>query len=87
MANKQKWPVDTATQAGRVIKRFGSAYRLAKITGLSFTTVYRWCYPRSAGGSDGVIPRTALPRVLAAATQNGIVLSAEDLDPRPSYLD
>lgn len=69
------------TPAQRVIEKFGSARKVAKAMQINVTTVYRWTYPRSKGGSDGLIPTEALRGVLMAARLEGIVLTPEELLP------
>jgi hypothetical protein len=76
------------TQACRIIKKFGGAEALAEAlsnVGLerSKHNVYRWTYPREKGGTGGVIPTPSLPHVLLAARNEGILITREDLDPRP----
>lgn len=67
------------TQADRVIAKFGSACKLAKLLKVCDSTVYRWTYPAANGGTDGMIPVKALRKVLAAAKRAGIVITAQDL--------
>lgn len=77
------------TQADRVIARFGSpqglkaAFETAGVPGRDLISIYRWRYPRSKGGTDGQIPNAAWDDIHRAARIEGIVLTAEDLDPRP----
>ena len=87
MSRRTVYPIDDTTQAGRVIRRFGGVRRLAMATAIHYSAIYRWVYPKDAGGTGGHIPAAALGRVLAAARHEGIFLAAEDLDPRPAYLD
>jgi hypothetical protein len=81
--------VDDRTQAGRIIKRFGNARRLAalmtKVTGQKCdpSRIYRWMHPRDKGGTGGLIPSSAMEAVLACARAAGIILSAADLSPKP----
>lgn len=69
------------TQAERVIAKFGGAATLAKLIGRNPTSVYRWMYPKSVGGSDGLIPSSALRLVLDAARREGIFITSDDLYP------
>lgn len=76
-------------QAKKIIGKFGGARRLARILETigkprDPVNIYRWMYPKSRGGSDGIIPTAALPDVIAAARFEGIHISSEDLDPRPN---
>ena len=77
------------TQAERVFAKFGGATPLAHALGRLnvsrrrvVSAVYRWNLPVSKRGTGGVIPSSAMADVLAAARIEGIVLTAEDLDPR-----
>jgi len=76
------------TQAQRIIDKFGSAYRLsAALKAIGYlrnpSTVYRWTYSREKGGTDGMVPTRALTYILRAARFEGVMLTPEDLDPRP----
>jgi hypothetical protein len=44
-------------------------------------SVYKWLYPKSYGGSDGLVPTKSLVEVQKAARLAGIILTFEDLDP------
>lgn len=77
------------TQAERIIKKFGGARRLAEALKAierpyHHTTIYKWTYPKEVKGTGGIIPTAALPDVVMAARAAGILLSSEDLDPRPN---
>lgn len=69
------------TQAERVIAKFGGVGPLAEAIGRNPSTVYKWTYPRTEGGTDGLIPASSLRRVLKAAREHGIFISATDLYP------
>lgn len=73
------------SQARRITRRFGGAQRLADLLhryfGLANSkhAVYAWRYaPHS-----GLIPLPMVRRILAIARLEGVVLTAEDFDPRP----
>jgi hypothetical protein len=76
------------TQAERIFSKFGGPTRLFNIMcligkrGRDKATIYRWNYSRARGGTDGLIPTSAWPDVLAAARFDGIIITPEDLDPR-----
>jgi len=74
-------PDNQPNAAQRVIKKFGGAYQLASILGLSPSTVYRWGYGRDGGGHgcQGQIPSEHFPAIIEAAKQEGITLRAKDL--------
>ena len=68
-------------QAEKIIAKFGNARRLAKLIGVHPVNVYRWSYPRTRGGTDGLIPTASLAKVLYAARSDGILLTMDDLAP------
>lgn len=77
------------SQAQRIIDKFGGAKRLSEILShvgkpRDFVTIYRWTYPKSVGGTDGLIPTAAWPDIFLAARFDGVVLSSEEMDPRPT---
>lgn len=80
-------------QAENIIRKFGSAYKLAAAIKACYpnpedhycpSTIYRWAYPVSAKGQGGVIPADALKKVVKAARIEGIYL--DPLDLLPKYL-
>lgn len=70
--------------ATKIVKKFDGAANLRNClvhaTGrnLNLTTVYRWTYPVSKGGTGGVIPGKWLAHVQRAARLGGLYLSEED---------
>lgn len=66
-------------QSAKVIRRFGGVRRLCLLLNCRPSTIYRWTYPRSRGGTDGLIPTERLKDVLDAAADVGLVLKMEDL--------
>ena len=77
------------TQAARIFAKFGSMQatvralkQLGGAAARDASTVCRWNMDKRFGGTGGLIPLKAIPHVLAAATATGVVLTAEDLDPR-----
>lgn len=71
------------TQAEEVIKRFGNPYRVAEIIQRRPSVIYRWTYPKSRGGTNGIIPAPALQELIKAARREGVLLTDECLIPRP----
>lgn len=67
--------------AASIIARFGGAARVQEITGADRTRVYRWARPRAQGGSDGLIPRGPMLKLLAHAREHQIAVTAEDFMP------
>jgi hypothetical protein len=70
---------DGMTAAERVIKIFGGATKLARLTNIDSSSVYRWNYPKEKGGTDGAIPHANHGKILAAAHRNGIKITRSDL--------
>lgn len=76
------------TQAQRVIAKFGGAYKLAQALNRlepekrrDPSNVFRWTYPRTKGGTGGMIPAGAMLDVLDAAKSEGILLTPDDFYP------
>lgn len=81
----------TASQAERIIRKFGGPRRLARVLSAAGrhrdpATVYRWTYPKDRGGTGGVIPARSLKEIIHAARVEGVFLTPEDLDPRGGVL-
>lgn len=70
-----------ASQAERIIEKFGGASRLAVALGCGRGTVHKWTYPRDRGGTDGIIPSTQVGKVKAVAELLAIDLTPEDWNP------
>ena len=86
---KRQAAITYETQADRVIRRFGGVGRLTRA--LKFIckdktrlAIQKWRWPRHKGGSGGIIPGCAIMDVIEAARVAGLVLTPEDLDPRPT---
>ena len=73
-------------QAAKVIARFDNAHRLSLlmkqacpgVEERSRSSIIRWTYPRSRGGTDGRIPAAAWPGILKAARFVGIILTEDE---------
>ena len=77
-------------QADRIIDKFGGPRRLHEALKLLAETegtpevrrdvsqIYRWTYPKSKGGTDGVVPTSAQRAVGRAARLKGIILTPAD---------
>jgi len=79
--------MSTDTQASRIVDKFGGPGRLANLMKFhgrprNRVNIYRWNYPRSKGGTNGLIPTSALDDILYVARREGIYLSDDDLKPR-----
>lgn len=76
-----------SNQARRVIAKFGGVLRLAELLSevghpRSTVSIYRWTYMRSKGGTGGLVPHAMWPHLIRAAHLEGLILNAEDYDPR-----
>jgi hypothetical protein len=74
------------SQAERILAKFGGARRLAElffVVGSSRdpSGIYRWAYPKSKGGTGGLIPTNAWSWIRKAAELDGIEITDEDLKP------
>jgi len=72
------------TQASKIINRFGGARALTaalKQIGIekSPSTIYRWAYPKTRGGTNGLIPNFDMEYVIKAAAAVGIFLTDDDM--------
>jgi hypothetical protein len=77
------------TQSQRIIRKLGGVAHLLKLLEAigrpkSKSSIYRWGYPKDKNGCGGLIPTSAWPDILAAARLEGIIFTAEDMDPRSS---
>ena len=81
------------SQAQRIIAKFGSPYKLAQLLTMArqledvharpvhASTVYRWTYLKSVGGSGGVIPTREVEWIKKVARLNGVFLTDADWAP------
>jgi transposase len=67
------------TPASLIVGRFGSASTVAEVTGVHRTRVYNWLRAKELGGSGGRIPQSHHLRLLEAARERGIPLTAAEL--------
>jgi hypothetical protein len=81
--------VEPRTQAERIFAKFGGVpglYKALKDLGpdheRAISALYRWNMSKKRGGTGGVVPSSAMPSVMAAARNEGVVMTAEDTDPR-----
>ena len=73
-----------ATQAQRIVARFGGAWKLSRQLirigePVAVQTIYRWLYPDHCG----LIPTAFVPRILMAARVAGVTLTDSDWSPVP----
>ena len=66
---------DRLDPAASIINRFGGVDAVALITNRHVSRVYRWMYPKSSGGTGGVIPQEEAKKLLAHAKDKRIKLS------------
>lgn len=71
------------TVAEHVIEKCGGFKQVSEWLGLDLSTVYRFTYPRSKGGTDGVIPAQHQGVLLAKARENQIDLRPDDFFDAP----
>ena len=76
-----------ATQAFRLLEKFGGARGLVRALARvgeykNPSSVYRWLYPKEAGGTGGLVPSKMWPAIMRASRIEGVLLTPEDMDPR-----
>lgn len=86
-----KEQLENASQADRVVWKFGGPIRLSLILKAigrpkDPSSIHRWMYPKEEGGSGGIIPGRAWPDLFMAARAEGVLLTSEDLDPREKLM-
>ncbi len=70
-------------QAQRVFDRFHvTAYGMAKLLKMNVSVPYRWLYP-SPKGTGGMVPTSAMRKIIRIARREGVLLHSSDFDPRP----
>jgi hypothetical protein len=67
--------------AQTIIGKFGGPTAMAELLGIHRTRVSSWQRPKSAGGTDGLIPQRYHPVLLDYAREHGLDLKAEDFLP------
>ncbi|WP_408636239.1 carph-isopro domain-containing protein [Pelagibacterium flavum] len=69
--------------ASTIITKLGGPNAVAEITGVHRTRVSNWKRSKAVGGTGGTIPFNHVPKLLDAARERGIPLSADDFLPAP----
>lgn len=69
---------DGKSAADRIIEAFGGAKRLADLTGIDLSSIYRWQYPKDRGGTDGAIPHGNHFKIMQAVKKHKITLTRSD---------
>jgi hypothetical protein len=67
--------------AQRVIEKVGGHDVAADLAQVSVTSTYRWTYPKSKGGTGGLIPARHQGPLLRRARERGLPLTADDFIP------
>jgi hypothetical protein len=70
--------------AQSIIGKFGGVAAVAAIIGAHRTSVNNWRRPRTAGGTNGLVPQRYHRKLLDEARRAGIALAAEEFLPRES---
>ena len=75
----------TESQAARIIDKFGGPAACARAIDYDPSQIFRWRYPEAPSkkrGTGGLVPAAALRKLRAKARALGVLLTAEDLEPR-----
>lgn len=71
------------TPAARIINRFG-VKKIAEWTRRDRSRVHAWTWPKSRGGTGGVVPHAVRPAIIKGARADfGEVLGYADFEPMP----
>ena len=69
--------------AEQVIEKCGGVANVATICGRTKSWVYKWTYPKDRNGRGGYVPHEDAVKLLAAAKEGLVPLTAEDFFPEP----
>jgi len=75
------------TIAKHVITKCGGPQAVADLLGIELASVHKWKYPRSRGGTGGVVPTNRQHELLKLAREAGVDLTPADFfmaDPQPA---
>ncbi|PNG27027.1 hypothetical protein CR492_04805 [Methylocella silvestris] len=73
------------TIADHVIAKCGGHRAVAGLLGLDVTSVYKWTYPSSRGGTNGLVPANRQQELLHKSREAGIdLIPADFFEPRTS---
>lgn len=67
-----------APVAARVIEKAGGVQIVARICGRSESSVYKWKWVKSKGGTGGLIPTDCAKKLMAAAGRGELKLTPAD---------
>ena len=73
--------VDGMEPASSIIAALGGPAKVARIAGVHRTRPWNWTRPKEDGGTGGVIPFGHVPKLLKAARDEGVPLTADDFLP------
>ncbi len=83
---QSQWkPQERLEPAASVIAKLGGLSAVSRLTGTTAQTVLRWRFPKTAGGTGGVIPQRYHLLLLDDAKSKGISLTADDLLPKTRW--
>lgn len=68
--------------AQSIIRKLGGPNVVAEIAGVHRTRVSNWARPKESGGTGGTIPFRHVPKLIEAAHERGVEISADDFLPR-----
>ncbi len=63
--------------ASTIIEALGGAAAVAKIVGIHRTSVYRWTWRKSEGGTGGTIPASHIVTIIEFARQRNLDIQLE----------
>ncbi len=70
--------------ASKIIDLLGGEASVSSITDTSYTAPYRWQAPIDKGGTGGRIPARHIPKLIEAARERNLELTADDFFAEPS---
>lgn len=72
--------------AQNIISKFGGAQVLAELLNINVSNVHRWTYPKSRGGTGGVIPTRHQLKILKIGKKKKIKVNPQDFFPRDAFM-
>ena len=80
--SRKKWALKSSMEpASTIIKKLGGEAIVAQVVGAVITAPYRWQNPKSAGGTNGVIPSKHIQTLVEYAVSQGIELGVSEFFP------
>jgi hypothetical protein len=65
-----------------LIEKCGGHQAVAEMLGVDISRVYRFTYPKSKGGTGGLIPAWHMPTLIEKARLRGIEIGPDDFFPQ-----